>query len=266
MADVAKESLLKKHIAPPRPVKAAGAGAVEKVLAVALPRSADQLLGLQVGIQSVSFGTLDQPGVLAALTECDLICRMSRACSGPGLIVVDPSLLSGLIEVQTLGKVTGSPPKERSPTRTDATVVSDLLDRWMTDASAAVSEQGLAQELLTDGYLRSDGILGLRAGDLTLDPGQYRSLVVKMALGEEGKVGTLSFFAPKSAVPSGNEASGTLGRQLWAHLLDAPVEMMAVLTRASRSLDEIMVLKAGEFSLCRPNNCNRLNLRPMTEP
>ncbi len=246
MADVAKESLLKKHIAPPRPIKAAGAGAVEKILAVVLPRSADQLLGLQVGIQSVSFGILDQPGVVAALGDCDLICSMSRANSDPGLIVVDPSLLSGLIEAQTLGKVTGSPPKKRSPTRTDATVVSDVLDRWMTDASAAVSEQGLAHELLTDGYIRSDGLLDLRAVDLILDPGQYRSLVVKMALGGEGKVGTLSFFAPKSAVSGGDEPSGTLGRQLWAHLLDAPVELMAVLTRASRGLDEIMALKSGD--------------------
>ena len=142
MAGTAKESLLKKHIAPSRPVKAAGAGAVEKILAVVLPRSADQLLGLQVEIQSVSFGSLDQPGVVAALGECDLICRMSGASSDPGLIVVDLSLLSGLIEVQTLGKVTESPPKERSPTSTDATIVSEIVDRWMTDAASAVSEQG----------------------------------------------------------------------------------------------------------------------------
>lgn len=246
MAGAVKESLLKKHIAPPRPVKAAGAGAVEKILAVALPRSADQLLGLQVEIQSVSFGTLNQPGVVAALGECDLICRMSHTSSDPGLIVVDISLLSGLIEVQTLGKVTESPPKERSPTSTDATIVSEIVDRWMTDAADAVSEQGLADELLTDGYLRSDGLLDMRAVDLTLDPGQYRSLVVKMALGGKGKTGTLSFFAPKSATSSGDESRGTLGRQLWAHLLDAPVEMTAVLTRTSRTLDEIMSLKAGD--------------------
>ncbi len=216
------------------------------MLGVELPRSADQLLDLEVGVRSASFGTLDQAALVAALDENDLICRMTRAGSDTGLIIVDPPLLTALIEVQTLGKVTSSPANERPPTKTDATVVSDILDRWLSDAASAASAQGLASELLTNGYARVDGMLDLRAVELTLDRGQYRSLSVTMALGGDAKVGTLSFYAPASAASRDDEPGGTLGQQLRPHLLDAPVEMTAILARASRSLDEVMSLAVGD--------------------
>ena len=247
MADAAKESLLKKHVAPPRPIVAAGAGAIEKLLAVEFPRTADQLLELQLEIQLVSFDMLDKAGVVAALGENDLICPMSRAGSHGGLIVVDPPFLSALIEVQTLGKVTSAPANERPPTHTDVTVASEILDRWLADIARAASEQGIAEEMLTNGYARDPGRLDLRAVALKLDPGQYRSLAVTMALGAEAKTGRLSFFAPRSAASDASEINGTLGSQLRAHLLDAPVEMTAVLSRVERSLDEIMSLSAGDI-------------------
>ncbi len=246
MADAAKEPLLKRRMAPPRPIKAAGAGAIEKLLGVVFPRSADQLLELQVDIRSVGFGQLDQAAVVTALKENDLICRMTRAGSNTGLVVVDPPLLSALIEIQTLGKVTDAPPNERSATRTDATVVGDILDRWLSDAASAAKEQGLTPELLTNGYARVDGLLDLRAIDLTLDPGQYGSMSVTMALGGDIKAGTLTFYAPVSTASQDDTFGSTLGHQLRPHLLDAPVEMTAVLARTSRSLDEVMSLNAGD--------------------
>ena len=247
MADAVKVSLLKKHVAPPRPVVAAGVGAIEKLLAVELPRAADQLLELQVDIQLVNLDNLEKVGVLAALGENDLICPMSRAGSHTGIIVVDPSFLSALIEIQTLGKVTGAPANERPPTQTDVTVVSEILDRWLADMARAASELGIAEEMLTNGYTRDSGRLDLRAVELKLDPGEYRSLGVTMALGAEAKTGSLSFFAPRSSASEGNEIDATLGRQLRAHLLDAPVEMTAVLARAERSLTEVMSLSAGDI-------------------
>ena len=245
MADAAKTSLLKKHVAPPRPVVAAVAGAIEKLLAVELPRAADQLLSLQVKIQSVSLDKLDQENVVAALNDNDLICRMSHAGSHIGLIVVDPMFVSVLTEIQTLGKVTGAAANERPPTNTDVTVVSEILDRWLSDIARAASEQGLVEELLTTGFTRDPGRLDLRAVELTLDPGQYRLLRVTMAFGADAKLGTLSFYAPLLAA-SGDDFGETLGRQLRAHLLDAPVELTAVLTRAPRSLDKILSLRAGD--------------------
>ena len=61
-------------------------------------------------------------------------------------MAVDPGLLSALIEVQTLGQVSPAPPKERVPTRTDSVVVSDMLDRWLTDTSVAAAEQGCGSQ------------------------------------------------------------------------------------------------------------------------
>ncbi|MGI9393860.1 MAG: FliM/FliN family flagellar motor switch protein [Boseongicola sp.] len=246
MVGTIKESLLRQHVAPPRPVMAAGAGAVEKLLAVALPRTADELLDLQVEIQSVSFGLLDQSGVVATLNESDLICRMSGVGLGAGLIIVDNQFLAALIEFQTLGKVSGSPPAERSPTNTDVTFVSDILDQWLSDMARLGSDQGPAEVLLPTGYARDAGRLDLRAVELALDPGQYRSLTITVDFGEKAKLGKISIYTPKVAASGAKTLDATLGCQLKTHLLDAPVEMTAVLAREPLSLEEITNLRAGD--------------------
>ncbi|MGI9388956.1 MAG: FliM/FliN family flagellar motor switch protein [Boseongicola sp.] len=246
MADSVKETLLRQHVAPPRPVMATGAGAIENLLAVALPRSADRLLDMQVDIQSVSFGMLDQTGVVASLTENDLICRISGVGLGFGLIVADTRFLSALIEVQTLGKVTSALPSERLPTNTDVTFVSDILDQWLKDIAHPATEQGLAEDLLPTGYARDAGRLDLRAVELALDPCQYRSLTIAVEFGEEAKLGKLSIYTPIVAACEDEELHATLGRQLRPYLLDAPVEMTAVLARESLSLEKIAELSEGD--------------------
>lgn len=251
MSDTVRDSLLKRRVTPPRPVMATGATAIKNMLVVALPRTADQLMGLQVSIQSVIFGILDQSAVIANLTENDLICRMSRAGSSSGLIVVDPPFLAALIEFQTLGKVTSVPPTERPPTNTDVTVLSDILDHWLTDLARAASEHGLAEDLLPTGYTRDAGHLDLRAAELALDPGQFRLLDISIDFGGETKFGKLSIYTPIVAASKGENLDATFGHQLRTHLLDAPVEMTAVLARESRSLDEITSLNEGDMFLLR---------------
>ena len=173
MAEVVRASPLKRRLAPPRPVRGVGDGAVEALLRVEVPRAADQLLAMQADVQAVTMSTLDQSGVVAALAEQDLICLMTRSASDAGLVVVDIGLLTALIEIQTLGQVTSVPPNLRTPTRTDAVVASDMLDKWMTDVCRAAEDAGLSGDVPFFGYAREHGVLGLRAVALTLDPGAY---------------------------------------------------------------------------------------------
>ncbi len=246
MADAARVSPLKRRLAPPRPVRGVGDGAVEKLLRVEVPRAADQLLAVQADVQAVTVSKLDHAGVVAALGPHDLICLMTRDAVDVGLLVVDLGLLTALIEVQTLGKVTSAPLTERTPTRTDAVVVSDILDKWMTDVSRAADEAGLSADVPFHGYAREHGILGLRAVELTLDPGQYKSMRITISLGGDAKTGALTFFAPASrgGGPTAGEAS--LGIRLRPALMNAPAEMQAILARVQQPLSKVLGFKLGD--------------------
>ena len=71
-------SPLRQRLRPSRPVLAAGDGAVEKLLRVEFPRSADQLLALQADVQAVGVNTVDQSQIVGGLSDNHLIMLINR--------------------------------------------------------------------------------------------------------------------------------------------------------------------------------------------
>jgi len=218
-----------------------------------VPRAADQSLALQADVRVGTLSTMEQVSVVAALGRHDLICMMTRDTRDVGLLVVDIGLLTALVELQILGRVTSVPAKERVPTRTDAIVVSDMQDKWMADVARVEGEAGLAQKVPFAGFVCEHGSLGLRAVELTLDPGQYRSIRITMALSEEAKVGVLTFFLPAAAETVTLAGDGTLGARLRAHLTEAPAGMQAILTRFNHPLQRVLALCVGDVLAINPN-------------
>jgi len=260
VAESARVSPLKRRLAPPRPVRGVGDGAVEALLRVEVPRAADQLLAMQADVQAVTISTMEHSGVIAALGRHDLICMMTRDASDVGLLVVDISLLTALVEIQTLGQVTSVPAKERVPTRTDAVVVSDMLDKWMADIVRVAAEAGLAQDVPFSGFVRERGIMDLRAVELTLDPGKYRSMRITMALGGDAKIGVVTFFVPAVGGATKASSDGTLGARLRPLLMDAPAGMQAILTRFNHPLERVLALRVGDVLPINPHCLTQMQL------
>ncbi len=247
VSETARINPLKKRVRPSRPVRGVGDKAIEELLSVELPRASDQLLALQTDVQTVTNDTMDHERVVECLEAQDLIFLIRRGEGDVGLLVVDPGLLAALIEVQTLGQVTAAVAKERLPTRTDAVVASDLLDKWLTDTGRAAEVAEIAQELPFYGYARQHGMLGLRAVELTLDPGEYQSLRVTMSLGGGAKTGALTFYLPAWAGISGRlPVTGSLGEELRSNIADAPAVMEAILARVDEPLERVLGFQEGD--------------------
>ena len=247
MSETARINPLKKRVRPSRPVRGVGDKAIEELLSVELPRASDQLLALQTDVQAVTNDTMDHERVVECLEAQDLIFLIRRGEGDVGLLVVDPGLLAALIEVQTLGQVTAAAARERLPTRTDAVVASDLLDKWLTDTGRAAEVAEIAQELPFYGYARQHGMLGLRAVELTLDPGEYQSLRVTMSLGGGAKTGALTFYLPAWAGISGRlPVTGSLGEELRSNIADAPAVMEAILARVDEPLERVLGFQEGD--------------------
>ena len=61
--------------------------------------------------------------------------------AGLGLMMLSPAVLSALIEVQTIGRVSAQPPAARKPTRTDAAMVAGVIDRALGELDTVLAEE-----------------------------------------------------------------------------------------------------------------------------
>ncbi len=246
MAESRTGALLRKRMAPARPVRRADESQLEQILNIEMPRSADKLLALEVAIQAVSQSVGASADVTDALNDSDLVCLMSSEDRPPGIIVADIGLISAGIEIQTLGKVTPAPPQERPATRLDIVILSDLIDKWMTDVRVAAEANGCAEVIPFYGYTRAPRQLSVRAVELMLEPIAYRSIRISLALGGAAKTGMLTLVVPESGQSVRQAVSGTVGQRLEPHILEAPLALDAVIDRFEMSLHDVLAFEPGQ--------------------
>ncbi|MEL6170129.1 MAG: FliM/FliN family flagellar motor switch protein [Pseudomonadota bacterium] len=208
-----------------------------------LPRSADAGLGLVAALSSFEEGRTSRESLLGGLGNCDLMLSF-EASSGRGLAVLDPELVTGLIEVQTTGMVTSTPKDSRPPTGTDAALTADVLNRWLVDVEGLYTDRGGDTPLR--GYRLGRKIADTRAAMLSLDDGGFIVQRLVIDLGAAGeRTGTLTLAYPADAVRAAiRSASAGPERGM---VEAAEVELRGVLMRLRMPLDELRALGPGDI-------------------
>ncbi len=241
MANPGEHSVLRRMVAPPRPPHSRGGGAVNRAVKIRFPRSADDLLGLTVEVQATVQSIVDTDEILSALSPEDLVFAVS-AERGGGIVVIDKAMLAALVEVQTTGRVTRAPPQDRLPTRADAIVVGDMVDRWLTDIGECLKEAPGAPFLMT-GTTRRERILDPRSVGLMLDPIAYHSLRIELDVARGAKSGALRLIFPARGHDQEFGApDGDLASALQPHLGAVRTRMRAVLGHVTLPLADVVGL------------------------
>lgn len=245
MSDTDAPPVLRRKLAPPRPSKAPGQGALRSMLAKTMPRDADKLLGLQIAVTEVTPGEARKPDVIKGLKPTDLIYLMKADKAAPGLCTLSPGLLSALIEMQMSGRVSTGEAAERTPTRTDGVVASDIVDRWIAAAKAEAAAQDILDRLPFAEHYRAATVPDARNADLALDPGMFRTLSVSLELASGAKSGVLFFAIPVRQERGRTLASGTAD-EFRDVVREARTALKVVLTRLPRTLAEARRLSVGD--------------------
>ena len=239
---------------PAAPARAAVPKATpERAIATAIGRAAQGGCGMPVYPSQARI----TPATLAELTELlperGLVVVVEGPMGALGVVALCPGLLASVIEMQSLGRVTRHPPRERRPTRTDASICADFIN-------IALAE--LATEL---GPLMTDGVFPMfrfasfvedpKPLELMLEDIAYRCLRLDMKVGQGGvRDAALMVFLPDTgaapAVPAdlapGQPAPVPTGsRSLAEAVRAAPVLLNAVLCRRKISLRELRALQPG---------------------
>lgn len=220
-----------------------------RILRLALARTANAMMDLPLSLDD----PLDSPMSLAELLdrveERALILLLDGATEAPGLCLISPGLLCGLIEWQTLRRHAASAPPPRAPTRTDASIVSAWLDRVLAEFAAALPPDcplSADTPYRFGSFLPDPRALGHLLEDVT-----HRVLTAEIALGGGARAGSLIFAFPQQR-PAGAEgdAAARPGAEEWRatverNVMGAETRLDAVLGRIRLSLAALVDLRVG---------------------
>jgi len=234
--------------------------APQKALALALGRGALDELGLGLDVRALDLSVQGQAELLEEVEPLSLVAMLQGPQDALAVMVLDPAMLAGVLDIQTTGKVGQEAPEARRPTRTDAAMCAGLVDRVLTAFEAALD--GAAP-----GWMRGFRYAGFLADPrplaLMLEDGGFHTFRARLDLGPGAREAGLLLAFPDTeamdiaaapacdpAVAAGVTAApvaGGWGAALQQAVLEAPVQLEAVLARLRLPLSQAMTLRPGDI-------------------
>ncbi|ASM71800.1 MULTISPECIES: FliM/FliN family flagellar motor switch protein [Roseobacteraceae] len=177
-----------------------------------------------------------------------------------GAAMIDAGLVGGLIQQQTMGRVTPEPGSARPMTDTDAAMCAPMLDALFAKAAQAVEDEG--DKLLLRGFT-----FGARADEprlvaMALEERDYRVIRLTLDMAKGARQGDLVLFVPSVPVPdpdgdgldeaehTGAADSGP--RNLTDVVMHLEAELMVQLCHVRMNLSDLTRLSAGDTLLLPP--------------
>jgi flagellar motor switch protein FliM len=215
-----------------------------KALRLSLARAADDLWDLALAATGIALAEETAEAMLESLSDDGLICLLDGPEGAVGAMLIDFPLVAGLIEAQTMGRVSPQVPETRRSTRTDAAMIAPLIDDSLGRFDAMLDEVGVAP--WSRGYRFGSMMESVRMLSLALKATDFHvfRFSIDLAAKREGEA-VLIMPVPEVVVADVPDAQAGANR-LEAQVLSAPAELDAVLFRMTVPLSAISQLKPGE--------------------
>lgn len=249
MAEDNIETVLLRKAQAQRRAQGGGAWSLPRALGRALSIAADALWGLTLVARTSGDETLSVHRASARL-DADALLVVLEHDSGPSaLVALDREIVTGLIDMQTLGRVTRFPSDARAYTPTDAAMVAPLLDAALPRFASMLAAQPDMAHLQT--YRFGALVEDEAAAVLALDAETYHLTEFEVSLAQDTRAGHILFLFPEPLRATGQDRPSQPGKH--EHVLKlAPVRMQAVLTQIHLSLDRARELRPGDVLTIAP--------------
>ncbi|MCB6177550.1 FliM/FliN family flagellar motor switch protein [Rhodobacter sp. Har01] len=219
-------------------------------------RAARDAVGLLVTVTSLRLARRGLADLLELPPERALIVLLDGPAGGLGMIALSPELTAALVEMQTIGRVSPAVPAPRRPTRTDAAMVTPIIDRALVELEALLAEE--ADLVWAGGFRYASFLEDVRPLGLLLDDIAYRVLTMQVTMADGARQGQVLLALPaegRGQMPTGLRAdladSGkppdgmpVFAQALSDVVLAAGVTLDAVIARLSLPLGAVMGLAA----------------------
>lgn len=260
-----RETVLRRKLAPrspppdvASPVAAGPTQGVGRSFARALSASA-QLVAEEgrTKTQSVS-----QSELLDSIDTDAFVALLTAGDGGPALAILDQSGFSTVIEAMTIGRLGPRASVPRRPTPTDASLLTDLLDKTL----GGLATTGAAAGLRLVQAVPDHRLLAVLLDDIQFDLVTH---TVTLVSGAERRPAQLCFAFPCVALPvaepvyGSSEGEGTgsaWGQDLAASVMRAPASLRAELGRITMPLSQILELGVGSALILPLSNLEEVQL------
>lgn len=247
------KNIIRRKVAATKVAAVTGGPGADRCWRVALARAVHDKLQITLDFQSLAVDRRSLAEIVELVPSRALIAVLDGPNEGLGVIALDPQIMGGFIEAQTIGKVKSTDLLVRKTTRTDAAMVAGVIDVALRGL-----EQGLAEEadliwaggfryasFLDDprplGLLLEDvGYKVLRA-EVDLAGGARRGEII-LALPADGR-GAMPVTKPDgSAAPESNHA---FSQAFSERVNGAHCRIEAILARLTLPLSQVLNLSEG---------------------
>lgn len=224
-----------------------------KAWKLALARSARDMIELELGIIDLRQSRSSLNELLDLPPDRSLIAILEGPKEGLGLVVFAPEILAGIVEMQMVGHVSATPPLVRRPTRTDAAMVSGVIDKALRGLEIELDQS--TDLIWTSGFRYASFLEDARPLALLLEDVTYQILAADVSLAEGAKTGQILLALPANGrgnppkaveTPPSRAAEMVFGAALGEQIMGASAELIAVLVRMHLPLDTLLNLKSGD--------------------
>jgi flagellar motor switch protein FliM len=191
------------------------------------------------------------------MNDASLLCLLEGDDGRVGAAIIGADIVGGLIQQQTMGRVSATNGTTRPMTQTDAAMCAPLLDALFERVAPMLEVE--AERDVVGGFSFGARFEDARALDMALDMPEY--FVVRLTLDLAGGIrqGELTLVLPKVApakplVSSKNgKEDGASTPQMNEVMMDLPTELNMVLCKVALELAQVKQLAVGE-ALHLPDN------------
>lgn len=245
-------SLIGRKARSGRELQAARAMSLGRALRLTAAKQADRMMGLALNTLGVTRTAATAEALPDLLNAQSLILLMDGPEYQVCAAVLDAGLVSGLIQQQTMGKVTPIS-GARPHTETDAALCAPFVEALMGNA-AAMPEESADRELL-HGYRFGVRAQEPRVALLALDKLDYEVVCMTLDLAGGVRSGTLTLILPRPVIPAvsepqtaenDGETSPRQPQTLSKTVLLLKTELTVALARLSLPLQTVSDFKAGD--------------------
>lgn len=222
--------------------------AAERCWRLAMSRAARDAMTLRLDVAGLQSRAMSLAELLDLPPARALIAVLDGPKDGIGLLILSPDVLAGMVEVQTMGRVTAQVPLPRKPSRTDAAMVAGFVDQALEDLEMALMAE--ADLVWTEGFRYASFMDDPRPLGLMLEDVTYRVLVADVRLEDGAKSGEIILALPamgRGRQPAGVVQTDTLAgdefvQALGAQVAQAEAVLDVVVGRVSLTLQALMAL------------------------
>lgn len=226
------------------PVQATADGDLARAIATAAQKELD----LDLRVTDCRTELVTAEGLADRGGDQPLMVLLKGAAGETGLALLDQGLFGALVAQRMTGRQPASPPPSRAPSRIDAEIAGDFLNRLLSEVESVPAPAGGAA---IRGYRFQGQLADARLIRFTLAPQAHLAILAGVTFSQSKRPGQLIIVwpAPKAALDPPDRPD--IGQGAWrsglrAGVMQAKLPLHAVLTRIELPLDRVMHLKVGD--------------------